>query len=264
MRIPDKFAALLLDSLRPREREVLGLSAFDQFEIPEIAHLLQINPNSASGHISKGLAKVACIVDSTVDNARDLLEAMGETCARRKPKERLVFKDITIDVLPHRELMGAAVRHDEHLSVDTLRYFVVGVNGVDLNVIDAEKWALETEIKLSSNVIRELLHSKNIKSRAKFNKEIVRYFWPFRFGCVELYYARDFDHQARTLPLPPGESILDFNHLPPVPDPTPEMRTNLLPRKWPFRVIELGEYEKTYDDAMAEDAEAALRKRGQR
>jgi len=82
MRIPDKFAGLLLEALRPREREVLGLHFLDQFEVGEIGHLLRLKPDSVSGHITKGLIAIAKIIDSRPDDARRLLENMGESFAR--------------------------------------------------------------------------------------------------------------------------------------------------------------------------------------
>ena len=260
MRIPDKFAGLLLEALRPREREVLGLHFLDQFEVGEIGHLLRLKPDSVSGHITKGLIAIAKIIDSRPDDARRLLENMGESFARSRPKERLILRDehISVDVLPHRQVMGAAIRHDDHLYTDTLRYFIIGVNGNNVNVSEAEQWAGNAPSSLSSRVVRELLAMKGIKQRQKYDDERVMYFWPATLGCTELYYERDFDHRPIVLPLREGRSIMD--HLPPTPA-VPDKRKDLVPRTWPFRVVELGEYAKEYDDAMAEDAERALRSR---
>src|SRR5262249_34623027 len=152
--------------------------------------------------------------------------------ARRKPKQSIIIgekKEIVIDVLPHRGIMGGAVRPDEHLSADTLRYFVSGVNGRPFSVEQAEHWSLRSPAAMGSTVVRELLAIKGVKPRAKFDKEIGIYFWPTAFGCVELYYEHDFDHQPPTptasgglsigapLPFPwsDGRSIMDL--FPPVP-----------------------------------------------
>jgi len=266
MRIPDKFAALLLDALRPREREVLGLHFFDQFKVGEIAHLLRLKPASVSGHITKGLTAVAKIIDASPDDARDyVLDPMGENLARTRPKARLVLGDerLTVDILPHRQVMGAAVRSDENLYIDTLRYFIIGVNGERLSVNKAEEWSAQAPVSISSDVVRELLALKKIKALGKYDQEIRRYFWPAAFGCAELYYEHDFDHQRLVLPLPEGRSIMDAEYFPPVPA-EPARRTDLVPRTWPFRVVELGEHAKEYDEAMAEDAERALCSRKKR
>lgn len=246
MKIPDDFAAKLLDSLRPREREVLGLRYLQQFTDDDIAHLLRVNVGSVYGHAAKGLAKVAAIVADSVDRARWLLDTIGEMRAKQRPKEFLTLaKGLKVAVFPHRELMGAAVRADEHLFTDALRYFMAGP------VIDGEKWALKSPVALGSAVIRELLHLKDIKNREKFDREISSYFFAAGFGCAELYYEHDLNHQPQYPPL-------FTDRFPPVPV-DPARRTELLPDTWPFRVVDLGEYARKYDDAMAEDAERALR-----
>lgn len=263
MRIPDQFAAMLLEALRPRERELLGLYFLQQFSVSEAAHMLRMKPDSVSGHITKGLRGVAKVLDASPDDAREFLDAIGEFTARQHPKQTLSFGSgaLKIDVLPHRTLMGAAVRHDEHLFIDSLRYFVAAANGRPFQVADAEQWALKSPVALGSSVVRELLAIKGIKSPEKYDSEITRYFFPAAFGCVELYYEHDFDHKPLTLPLPPGRTIMQ--HFPPVPA-DPRRRTEMLPRTWPFRVVDLGEYAQEYDHAMAEDAERALRSRRSR
>src|SRR5262249_663836 len=138
MRIPDDFAAKLLDALRPREREVLGLRFFQQFSIGEMAHLLEMQPDSISGHLSKGVRAVGAILDDPPEGARDVLDGLGELLARRKPKQTIVVgkdKEVEIEVLPHREIMGAALRPETHLFTHTLRYFVAGVNGQSLSAV---------------------------------------------------------------------------------------------------------------------------------
>jgi hypothetical protein len=256
MKIPDDFAAKLLGDLRPRERAALGLRFMEQFSVSDSAQLLAVKPDSFSGHLTKGVRTVAKILDGKPEEARDVLATMGEWFARQRPKQSIVIEDVVIDVLPHREVMGGAVNADAHLFLHTLRYFVIGVDGRPLAVQEAEQWAGRTPVAVSSLVIRELLAMKEIKPREKYNAESRTYFWPAAFGCAELYYERDFDHRPLTLPLPEGKSIMD--HFPPVPA-NPRRRSALVPKTWPFRVIDLGEYAKEYDIAMAEDVERALR-----
>jgi hypothetical protein len=261
MRIPDEFAARLLNSLRPREREILGLRCLEQFGIPDIAHMLNMKPGTVSGHLSKGLEAVARVVDDSREAAGKLLDDMGETLASRRPRQVVTLMDETatsVAVLPFRQIMGAAVRADKHLSRDVLRYFITEINGKPVSVAEAEAWVLNAPISLGLPIKRALLSVKGIKTEAKFDSELATYFFPVGFAGVELYYERDFDHCPLTLPLPPGRTIM--NHFPPVPAQR-DQRTRWVPSVWPLRVVDLGEYAKDYDEQMANDAENALRSR---
>lgn len=258
MKIPDQFAAKVLDGLRPREREILGLLYFDQFEIQDIAHLLNLKPDSVSGHLSKGVTTVGSLIEGDASDARGLLEVMGETFARRKPKQilRVVHGSevASVGVLPHREIMGSAVR-EERSSTDITRYFVVEIDGKPVTTATAESWVRESAAAIDLAVRRGVLAAKGIKQPEKFDEEASSYFWPAGFGCAELYFERDFNHRPLVLPLPPGASVMD--HLPPAPIEIAR-RPNLLPRRWPLRVMDLGEYQKDYDEAMSGDATAGL------
>jgi Sigma-70, region 4 len=128
MEIPSQFAAKLLDGLRRREREVLGLHYFEQFDVPEIACMLSVKADSVSGHLSKGVKVASDILGSTTDDARDVFASMGEVLARRHPPQTIRVshgsKSVEIDVLTHRQIMSCAVR-DDHQPSDVTRYFIL-------------------------------------------------------------------------------------------------------------------------------------------
>lgn len=259
MKIPDQFAAKLLDGIRPREREILGLLYFDQFEVPDIAHLLGVMPDSVSGHLSKGVRVVSRIIEGDATDARGMLAAMGELLARAKPKQTLQVghgSDVaSVAILPHREIMGCAVRA-EHTSTDITRYFVVELDGKPVTTATAGTWLGDSAITISLAVRRAVLAAKRIKPTEKFDDETSTYMFPFGFGTAELYFERDFDHKPLVLPLPPGESVL--HHYPPVPIRRPS-RSAQLPHRWPLRVMDLGEHRNDYAEGMSLHASSALR-----
>jgi hypothetical protein len=261
MHIPNDFAAKLLDGLRAREREILGLVFFEQFSVPDVAHMVGIKVDSISGHLSKGLATVGRIIGD-MDEARELLTNIGELLGRREPKQ--VFQvahgqqRAVIGVLPHRQVMGGAVDCDSHLASHVTRYFIVEIDGKQVSAAEAERWYLASPMSLGLRVRRGLLAAKAIKSVEKFDQESSTFFLPAAFGCAELYYERDFDHAPLTLPLPPGSSVLD--HLPPSPAQV-DLRTKLVPHDWRLRVMDLGEHRPEYDELLAVDAEEASRSR---
>ncbi len=263
MNIPNDFAAKLLDGLRAREREILGLVFFEQFSVADVAHMVGIKADSVSGHLSKGLATVGRIIDEEhSEEARELLYNIGEVLARRQPKQ--VFQvthggdTAAIGVLPHRQVMGGAVDCDSHLASHVTRYFIVEVDSKQVSAAEAERWYGAAPMSLGLRVRRGLLAAKAIKSAEKFDEESNTFFFPAGFGCAELYYERDFDHTPLKLPLPPGSSILD--HLPPSPAQV-DLRTKLVPHEWRLRVMDLGEHRPEYDEQMGRELEEAARSR---
>jgi hypothetical protein len=160
MRVPDQFAAKLLDGLRPREREVVGLHYFEQFEVADIACLLDVNGNSVSGHLSKGVKVISRVLDAEPADTRRLLMLMGEVLARRQPKLVLSLghssSRVAVGVLTHRQIMGCVVRED-HQSSDITRYFIVEVNGRPLTTEEAAHWVLESSAALGLGVRRGFL-----------------------------------------------------------------------------------------------------------
>lgn len=262
MKLPDQFAARLLDGLRSREREVLGLHFFDQFGVGDVAKLLGIKPGSASGHLSKGLSTVAKIVSGTTDEARHLLDDLGEVHARRLPKQVVEITSdehvVRVGFLPHRQIMGAVVRED-HTASDITAFFITEIDGVQVSVTDARTWYLGSLLALGLGVRKHLLGAKGFKDHVRFEDEASTYFFPFGYGCLELYYEQDFVHPPLTLPLPPGRSLL--THIPEMPPIDRRCRDEHLPDAWRLRVMDLGQYRKHYDDTLVADAEEGLRRR---
>lgn len=259
MRVPDQFAAKLLDGLRAREREVLGLRYFEQFEVPDIACMLGMNDDSVSGHLSKGVKAMSRILDAEPGDTRRLLEHMGEGLARREPKRVLSIGrgsgKVTVGVLVHRQIMGCAVRED-HQSSDVTRYFIVDVDGRAMTTEDAAHWVLDSSAALGLGVRRGLLDAKRIKDAAKFDDESMVYFFPVGFGGAELYFERDFDHAATKLPLPAGRTV--FERTPPTPIDIAR-RAELVPDVWPLQAMDLGRCTSASSEAMSLDAEDGLR-----
>lgn len=265
MRIPNDLAAKLLDGLRSREREVLGLVFFEQFSVPDVAHMLGIKADSVSGHLSKGIATVGRIVDDDAQTARELLDNVGEVLGRRRPKH--VFRvahgkdEATVGVLPHREVMSGVVDCSAHLASHVTRYFIVELDGKQVSTDEAERWYGAAPMSLGLRVRRELLALKGIKPVEKFDEESKTFFLPAGFGGAELYYERDFDHVPLRLPLPPGRSIIE--HTPPSPASV-DLRTKLVPHDWRLRVMDLGEHRPEYEEGISTDVEAALHERSNR
>ena len=262
MNIPDQFAAKLLDDLRPREREALGLRYLDQFAIPDVAELLAIKPDSASGHITKGLKAVAKIIGATRNDAEALLDAIGETHARRNAKRTVRLEHrgdgATVGILPHRQIMGGAIR-GAHETAEISAFFLMDVDGQSLSVAAARRWYLDAPLALGLALRRQVLAAKGIKEASVFDQEATTYFFPVGYGAAELYYETNFLHQPLTLPLPPGRTLME--HLPPRPEIDRDQRSTLVPDTWPLRVLDLGEYRPKYDEDLALDAEESLRKR---
>jgi hypothetical protein len=260
MKLPDQFAAKLLDSLRPREREALGLRFLDQFSVADMAELLQVKPDSASAHLSKGLSAVAKIISGSVEEARELLDLIGEVHARRKPKQtiRLVHREdeAVLGVMPHRQVMGGVVR-ESHTASDISSFYIIEIDGRSVSVAEARDWYLRSPLALGLEFRKNVLAMKGIKPASAFEHEANTYFFPVGYGCAELYYERNFLHGPLTLPLANGRTLMD--HMPPMPALDREMRASYLPDGWPLHVMDLGEYRSRYDDDIASDAEEGLR-----
>jgi hypothetical protein len=199
-----------------------------------------------SAHVTRGEKTVARIIGGSTEQARNLLDALGEVGIEDRPPRTLRWArdgDATsVTIAPYRRVIGAAIR-EEHLEMDMTRYFVTAVDGVIVTPAQAQQWFLRRPTQLGLAIKRALLALKGIKKEAKFDEESLSYFFPFGYGCAELYFERDFDHS--------------FDRA------TPEQssRSLWLADLWQLRLLDLGEYKSRYEEDLARDVEAAIRRR---